>query len=179
MTSGRKGISKAKCHPNRDLFGKGLCKECYNKDWWQRNPGKIRLYYLKQRAKTGFQEKNTVRQRKWKENNPGKVAEARLRAKLRRKEDPNFKIRESKSNKKSWLKKYGINESYYKELRQKGCAICGSKESLHLDHDHATGKFRDILCRRHNWGLGNFRDSVEEFKQAIKYIEKHKGIEDK
>lgn len=44
-----------------------------------------------------------------------------------------------------------------------------------LDHDHETGKHRDILCRTHNFALGGFHDSVEELTDAIRYVKKHKG----
>lgn len=34
------GQSKAKCHPDRRLIGKGLCKSCYYKKWRRDNPDK-------------------------------------------------------------------------------------------------------------------------------------------
>jgi hypothetical protein len=43
------------------------------------------------------------------------------------------------------------------------------------DHDHETGKNRDVLCRTHNAALGGFHDSVEEIEAALIYIKKHKG----
>jgi len=50
---------------------------------------------------------------------------------------------------------------------------CHEKENLVADHDHKTGKFRAILCNRHNIGLGEFNDDLKEFREAIKYLEKH------
>ena len=44
-----------------------------------------------------------------------------------------------------------------------------------LDHDHRTGKHRDIICRTHNGALGGFHDSVVELESAIEYIKKHQG----
>ncbi len=61
-------------------------------------------------------------------------------------------------------------------LQQNGnCAICGTNQSqlkreLALDHDHATGKLRGLLCDRCNVGLGMFQDNKERLLQAIQYL---------
>lgn len=39
-----------------------------------------------------------------------------------------------------------------------------------IDHDHATGDFRGILCTRHNAGLGHFSDSADELLSAVEYL---------
>lgn len=44
-----------------------------------------------------------------------------------------------------------------------------------LDHDHETGKNRDVLCRLHNASLGGFHDSVVELEVAIEYLKKYQG----
>ena len=57
------------------------------------------------------------------------------------------------------------------------CAICSKprgKRNHALDHDHATGKLRGILCQRCNVGLGYFDDSVDLLRQAIDYLNKYK-----
>jgi hypothetical protein len=56
------------------------------------------------------------------------------------------------------------------------CAICKTttpEGPWHLDHDHVTNKFRGILCRLCNLGLGQFRDSPAHLQAAIEYL---KGI---
>lgn len=55
------------------------------------------------------------------------------------------------------------------------CAICGIKQGhhLHVDHDHATGRVRALLCRGCNNGLGMFRDSIENMGRAIIYVRRH------
>lgn len=59
------------------------------------------------------------------------------------------------------------------------CAICSLELrdkrgfSPHIDHDHATGLVRGVLCLQCNSGLGLFGDNVEVMKLAIKYLEKH------
>lgn len=61
------------------------------------------------------------------------------------------------------------------------CAIC-SKELpqgrlTHLDHCHATGKLRGMLCHKCNKGLGHFDDNSEFLRNAANYIDKHKYAE--
>jgi len=45
---------------------------------------------------------------------------------------------------------------YAEAMRLQGgaCAVCGSDEMLHCDHDHATGRPRGILCVRCNQSEG-------------------------
>lgn len=94
------------------------------------------------------------------------------------------KERAALAEKKSSLKrKYGLSWEDYVELYnlQKGCCpICGSFMKLLpeknclistcVDHDHATGKVRGLLCRPCNLGLGNFRESKEALLKAVEYL---------
>ena len=58
-----------------------------------------------------------------------------------------------------------------------GCAICGNHESgdkrtprFHVDHCHATGVVRGLLCSSCNLGLGKFADSPERLERAALYL---------
>ncbi len=56
------------------------------------------------------------------------------------------------------------------------CAICQGApvapgEVLCLDHDHATGQIRGLLCRRCNAGLGYFLDQPGRLTAAAAYLE--------
>ena len=47
------------------------------------------------------------------------------------------------------------------------CAICGTAAGrLVIDHDHATGAVRGMLCDSCNLGLGHFRDDPSLLAEA-------------
>src|SRR3954447_2103828 len=53
------------------------------------------------------------------------------------------------------------------------CAVCDGKPE-HVDHDHATGRVRGILCFNCNQALGNARDDVQVLKGLIDYLRLHR-----
>ncbi|MEV6488632.1 endonuclease VII domain-containing protein [Actinoplanes sp. NPDC051633] len=70
-------------------------------------------------------------------------------------------------------RRYGIGQSEFDELlaAQGGrCAICGTDNPEHVDHDHRTGWVRGILCFNCNGGLGQFRDDPDFLASAITYL---------
>lgn len=57
------------------------------------------------------------------------------------------------------------------------CGICrsaspGRYKRFSVDHDHATGAIRGLLCNECNRGIGLLRDSKEVLRSAIAYLEK-------
>lgn len=54
------------------------------------------------------------------------------------------------------------------------CAICNRVckvlVKLSIDHDHATGKIRGLLCKSCNSALGLFEDNVDFLRSAIDYL---------
>jgi len=74
-------------------------------------------------------------------------------------------------------RKYGLSteELEAMQLAQGGlCAIChkSSKKKLCIDHSHATGQVRGLLCGKCNTLLGLASDSVELLTSAIEYLKK-------
>jgi hypothetical protein len=68
---------------------------------------------------------------------------------------------------------YGLTEEMLADMvtAQNGtCAVCRTGRPEHIDHDHVTGKVRGILCLNCNQGLGQFKDSITRFEQAIDYL---------
>lgn len=57
------------------------------------------------------------------------------------------------------------------------CPICLKRPAVHVDHDHATGTVRGILCELCNGGLGQFRDDPRTIESAIAYLEEHEAGE--
>jgi hypothetical protein len=73
---------------------------------------------------------------------------------------------------------YSIDQAAYEAMlsRQRGvCAICGGRNQpptrrLAVDHDHATGKVRGLLCYRCNSAIGLFDEDAERMQRAIDYV---------
>jgi hypothetical protein len=87
-----------------------------------------------------------------------------------------------------WLKAglkahYGLTlEDYQKMLdkQENRCAICDREESsisrygtpkrLTVDHNHATGQIRGLLCDNCNRGIGHLQEDIRILEKAIEYL---------
>jgi hypothetical protein len=88
-----------------------------------------------------------------------------------------FKARARRSR---WMREYGLTEADYARMLadQNGvCAICGGTDPgdgrygfFSVDHDHATGKIRGLLCSICNTTLGKFKDDASRFDRAAAYL---------
>ena len=78
-------------------------------------------------------------------------------------------------------RRYGVTASVFESMmeRQDGrCAICSllldgrglEVGTPQVDHDHANGKLRAILCRPCNTALGMFRDDPATVERAAAYL---------
>ena len=74
--------------------------------------------------------------------------------------------------------RYGISVEEYeaKLTAQEGvCAICSKppkRGRLHVDHDHGTGRIRDLLCIPCNRDVGHLEDHVW-LARATDYQKRH------
>lgn len=72
--------------------------------------------------------------------------------------------------------RYGVTDSEYSllaEAQEYGCAICGQgdqSEDLCVDHNHATGEVRGLLCKKCNSGIGLLGDDPARIAAALAYI---------
>lgn len=79
-------------------------------------------------------------------------------------------------------RKYQMSFREYNEMlerQEEKCAICGKHKSevrqktLAVDHDHNTGKIRELLCIKCNLGIGNLQDDPLLVLKAYNYLLKH------
>ena len=54
------------------------------------------------------------------------------------------------------------------------CAVCLETVPLVLDHDHATGDPRAMLCRRCNAGFGLMRECPSKIRGLLAYAERYR-----
>lgn len=157
----------------------------YQKQWYNDNRENVI-----ERQKNYNEANKEIRreyEKEWRKNNKEKVREGKRKYYLANKEKrkkylkDNFerdKEKRSKYYQTAKLKKYGLNEEQYLERfnNQNGCCrICGTsqeklKSSLHIDHNHKTGKVRGLLCVKCNNGIGQFNDSIELLEKTIEYL---------
>ena len=100
--------------------------------------------------------------------NPTPEQRKRMRDAWRRRTEAGLRLR---------LRKYGLTYEQYTQLmadQRSQCAIrgCGVRDLLDIDHDHATGRVRGLLCRRHNGMAGYLErsdvDAVFAYLQRTK-----------
>lgn len=80
---------------------------------------------------------------------------------------------------------FDLSLEQYQEMhdRQNGkCAICGQPETqmrdgkvraLAVDHNHTTGKIRELLCSDCNTGIGKLKEDIKILQSAIEYLKQH------
>jgi hypothetical protein len=87
--------------------------------------------------------------------------------------------------KRQRARKYGLSADEFEAMlaTQGGCcAICGSDsagrkdhEALSVDHCHATGKVRGLLCSKCNTAIGLLNDDPRALLNAAAYLENFTG----
>jgi hypothetical protein len=129
-------------------------------EWRRANPDRVKVQ--NRRWVTANPEKRQAHNRKWANDNQEKYRRLRRGAQLKY--------------------HYGITLSDYEAMlsAQGGaCAICGGiagpGKALYVDHCHASGKVRGLLCDLCNKGLGHFRDKVSTVLLAASYLSRHGG----
>lgn len=107
----------------------------------------------------------------WYRENPDKVAAIEAR-----------RPRRSYSDRRASTlrRQYGMTwDDYHAMVDAQGglCAICGTdspgggKTTFYVDHDHASGKVRGLLCNHCNLALGHLFDDAERLRSALRYLQ--------
>jgi hypothetical protein len=116
-------------------------------------------------------EKRTAYMRKWRDKNRARHNE------LARKSHARNKHKHVERNREWWLRShYGIGSVDYERLfdaQGRCCWICKrsyARRRLAVDHDHASGKVRRLLCSKCNGNLGwfeMFRSVITEYADTM------------
>jgi hypothetical protein len=178
---------------SKELRALGLCRTHYNQQWnknhktsekdrerWRdhsrkyraENPEKVRESHRKSSRKQYAHNlaREQERARKYRADNLEKVRKSTRESARERSIFSNYRL----SN-EEWIQIYE---------HQKGlCPMCGSQlknrcdeasigKAAALDHDHATGLVRGLLCQMPcNGALGAFRDKTQWLRNALAYID--------
>lgn len=81
------------------------------------------------------------------------------------------------------IRKYGINLTQYNSLKRQqsnACGVCGKlateeKLPLCVDHNHATGEIRGLLCNYCNRRVIGRHKDPDLFQKAADYLRKGTG----
>jgi hypothetical protein len=166
-------ISKicTKCNLPGEFYPRGRkrwCKECckaYFRDWYRKNPKKVKAIAKRKWAKPGHREKVSKYRKQYRKRG-GLVHER------------------EKINQRAYkyMRNYGITQTDYDQLyvaHDGRCAICRQIETriknsrvkwIAVDHDHKTNEVRGLLCHQCNVGIGSFKDDVELLEAAVRYL---------
>jgi len=76
---------------------------------------------------------------------------------------------------------YGLSHDEYEillNIQDNKCAICKNPfdKTPYVDHEHSKNNVRGLLCHNCNFAIGYFKEDVKAMKNAIAYLEKHKGV---
>lgn len=141
------------------------CKSCVNEDnkishekRLAANPEKVRAQASARTKKHYYKDLEKGRER------------ARLSA-AKARQDPH---RNAKIQARKRADGAGLTPEEIDTIRQRQdnkCAICADPDPTDLDHCHATGKIRWLLCKHCNRGLGAFRDNPNWLRKAAAMLE--------
>jgi hypothetical protein len=140
--------------------------------------------------------KKLARKKRWQAANREKYLEQTRRQNAKRRLDPKYRA-DAVRRVREWQKahpgrtlsyrysRYGLTNGDFEHMlqSQRGlCAICHQPETstwngrvrkLAVDHDHATGAVRALLCQRCNLTLGRMQDDPALLRKAADYLEEH------
>lgn len=170
---------------NRDIHKERTAR------WAAKNRDKTREAYRRWLEKPGNRQKAIEASQRWAERNADRVSKrrkeryqenidelrlnARERARAKRESDPAKHL----ADWRMW--RYGISQTQFDQMLAEqgfGCAACGEmdpgEKGWHVDHCHASGIVRGILCRKCNLMIGYADHHPEVLQGAMRYLQGNK-----
>jgi len=174
-----KGRPKTKCDECRKVNQRRAADA-----WSKANRERHNTLQREWRGKNKDRVNKEARERYWldpeasREKVRGEAALYRQRHPDRVKEQQRRRTAEQKRKVNLWAYYRMTPEDYELMLSSQGgcCKVCGSSDPkmkgahFHIDHCHATGKIRGLLCGPCNVGLGAFYDNIGTLEAAIRYL---------
>jgi hypothetical protein len=170
-------------------FRRGRCNACYSAHWRRKNPEASKAIAAKSYAKN--REKDNARSNAhYAKNREARLEKQKAHYDANREKRiaynkdyhaTNIERMRAYFRRYRLDRKYGITVEAYDAMleQQKGvCAICGNGQTavsrdgikrLHIDHCHAEGRVRGLLCLKCNTAL-HFIENEEWMKRARKYL---------
>ena len=147
-----------------------------------------RAYYRKNRERMLAEQKERDRQKEL--ANPGERQaylkayqvsnEQSLKAKQRARNKADYQANPAKyraRRQSAKLRKYQLTPAQHEAILQRQCYECPICQRMlayptvpSIDHSHAAGSVRGILCRRCNTALGLLEERVDNLERAIEYL---------
>lgn len=150
--------------------------------WLQSDAGRIAKEKQKQYRQT---EQYKKKKKAWMQSDKGKAC-------LRKSKSKWYHTNGGKEYQRQYHYKLVLKRDYNLTLEQYNamlktqsgvCVICGKPEwfkvngkdivRLSVDHNHETGKVRELLCGSCNTGLGCFKDNPILLRKGADYLDKH------
>ncbi len=153
-------MSCSKCRKREAREGYKWCAHCYTTT-------KARTAAWRQANR----ERSRETQRAWNRRNPDRIRAALKRYQAK---DPR-RLRAMKV-----ARQYGVTfDEAVVLVSAAACGICGRAFGTGwrrqcIDHDHATGRVRGVLCRRCNATLGHLEESEALIARFSDYLRKHR-----
>lgn len=146
-------MTEACNHPERAVKAKGMCGSCYNAYLINRDP----------ETRERVLEKN---RKNWANRHASRISD----------------VHAAKQKNRALKHRYGIDLEAYNQMhtdQQNRCAICNEEGGttratrLYVDHNHATGAVRQLLCPGCNQAIGIIEQGVERVRALAAYLAKH------
>lgn len=163
--------------PRCQRKGHGTCRACANsrnREYEARNPDKVKS------ASQAWRDRNRTRVRARAMASYYRNAEVR---RARARADYHLPEGKAAAHAKHVERASGLTADEYRTLLsgQKGCcALCRRpprpSRRLAVDHDHATGQVRGLLCTQCNTALGRLGDDVAALERVVAYMRGGTGI---